>query len=112
MTVRLTSQMLVAALVRRAHAQGGHAAVLRHGDDSAGAVVLVCMERGRFVALMERTLDLGGHYRWARCGPDTDDQAVRDGYLERRWQRDPDLWLVELDIAHSERFAAETTGST
>lgn len=109
MTPRLTSQMLVGALIRRANAMGGHAMVLRHGDDGAGAVLLQCMERGRFVALMERQLGPSGDYLWARCGPAGDDPAAIDDYLARRRSRDPDLWLVELDIAGPERFAAETT---
>lgn len=110
MTARLTSKLLVSALVRRAQAQGGHAMVLRHGDDGAGAVLLLGLDRGRFVALLERALDRDGRYRWARCGPADDDVAARDAYLERRRRQDPDLWLVELDIAEVERFAAEMTG--
>ncbi|WP_333929024.1 DUF1491 family protein [Sphingomonas sp. LR55] len=31
-----------------------------------------------------------------------------DGYWRRRRARDPDLWVVEVDIAAAERFAAET----
>ncbi|PHK02659.1 hypothetical protein VF08_18145 [Nostoc linckia z8] len=29
----------------------------------------------------------------------------------RRRAQDPDLWLIELDIADAERFAAETSSS-
>jgi hypothetical protein len=29
-------------------------------------------------------------------------------YWRRRRERDPDLWVIELDIAEAERFAAET----
>jgi hypothetical protein len=29
-------------------------------------------------------------------------------YWRRRRARDPDLWVIELDIAQAERFAAET----
>jgi hypothetical protein len=31
-------------------------------------------------------------------------------WLERRRARDPDLWIVELDIPNAQRFAAETSG--
>ncbi|MBV1917442.1 MAG: DUF1491 family protein, partial [Sphingomonadaceae bacterium] len=27
-----------------------------------------------------------------------------EGYLQRRQNQDPDLWILELDIAHGERF--------
>lgn len=112
MSARLTSRMLVGALIRRANMMGGHAMVLRHGDDGAGTVLLQCMERGCFVALLERQLGPAGDYRWARCGPADGTSAAVDDYLARRRARDPDLWLVELDIAAPERFAAETTDQT
>ncbi|MGF7148321.1 hypothetical protein FHS96_001949 [Sphingomonas zeicaulis] len=112
MSIRLTSRMLVSALVRRAHAEGGHAMVLRHGDDGAGTVLLQCVDRGRFVALIERQLDHLGRYRWARCGPADDEGSALAAYIDRRRARDPDLWLVELDIVEPERFAAETIGET
>lgn len=109
MTPRLTAAMLVSALVRRTHQQGGHAAVLAKGDD-AGAVLVVCAERGRRTAILERLLDGQARYRWQSVGPDPtapDDDAA--AWLERRRARDPDLWIVELDIAEAQRFVAETT---
>lgn len=47
MTPRLTSRMMVDALMRRVRAEGGFATVLARGDDVAGAIVLVCSNRGR-----------------------------------------------------------------
>lgn len=109
MTPRLSSAMLVGALIRRVQAEGGHATVLAKGDAGGGAIVLACAERGRISGLLERILDRRGAYVWAPCGPR--DSADPDGisqYLERRRARDPDIWIVELDIADAERFAAET----
>ncbi|HYZ47743.1 MAG TPA: DUF1491 family protein [Sphingomonas sp.] len=101
--------MTVDALMRRVRAEGGFATLLARGDETSGAIVLVCAERGAVKALLERTLDLEGRYRWTRCGPDeVESAATRDSYLQRRRDRDPDLWLIELDIADAERFAAET----
>jgi len=109
MTPRLTSRMTVDALMRRVRAEGGFATVLARGDDMAGAVLLLCADRGEVKALLERTIDLDGHYRWTPCGPqDVEADSERDSYIERRRARDPDLWLIELDIADAERFAAET----
>jgi len=43
------------------------------------------------------------------CGPQDDPQDTEiSDYISRRKRADPDLWLVELDIAEGERFAAET----
>lgn len=109
MTPRLTSQTLVSALLRRVSAAGGTGAVIARGDEQAGAVLLLCAERGVLQSILERVADLDGAYRWVGCGPDdrTDADAVA-AYLDRRRTRDPDLWLVELDIPQAERFAAET----
>lgn len=110
MTPRLTSRMTVDALFRRVRAAGGFATVLAHGDDQAGAILLVCADRGAVAALLERTIDSRGEYRWTRCGPqDVESADARDSYIARRRRNDPDLWLIELDIADAERFAAETS---
>ena len=112
MTAKLTSRMLVSALVRRVQAEGGNAAVVAKGDENAGAVVLILSDKGEIGALKERVLDLDGRYIWVDCGPkNIEDKEEISAYLERRRSRDPDLWLVELDIAGAERFAAETIQS-
>lgn len=106
MTPRLTSAMLVSALVRRVNAEGGAATVLAKGDATAGSILLILMERGVVRSVRERVMGGDGTYVWAAVGPD--DESERDDYLSRRRARDSDLWLVELDIANAERFTAET----
>ena len=106
MTARLTSGMLVSALIRRVGADGGNAAVLAKGDATAGAILLICMEKGVIQSVRERVLDRTGVYAWTGVGPVEPDGLT--AYLERRRARDSDLWLVELDIANAERLAAET----
>lgn len=111
MSARLSSEMLVSALIRRIEAEGGHATVLAKGDPSGGAILLACAERGVTHTLLERALTGTGDYEWVSCGPESTDASERDQYVERRRARDPDLWVVELDIAQAERFAAEMLGS-
>lgn len=102
--------MTVDALMRRVQAAGGFATVIAKGEETAGAILILCSERGEPKALLERTVDLDGGYRWTPCGPqDVESSESRDSYIQRRRDRDPDLWLIELDIADAERFAAETT---
>ncbi|WP_246623726.1 DUF1491 family protein [Sphingomonas colocasiae] len=111
MTPRLSSAMLVGALIRRVQAEGGYATVLAKGDAGGGAIIIACAEKGRVSGLFERILDMGGAYIWAPCGPrDSTDPFEISQYLERRRTCDPDIWIVELDIADAERFAAETIG--
>jgi hypothetical protein len=103
---RLTSQVLVSSLLRRAEAEGGFGAVLAKGDATAGTVMVVVAERGVRTLLLERLLQPDGNYAWQDNGrAGEDDDAFRD-LLARRRRGDPDLWLVELDVADAGRFAA------
>ena len=110
MTPRLTSAMLVSAMIRRVQQAGGAAAVIAKGDATAGAIVLTCLERGVATGSYERVLQSDGRYAWAPAGPPNQSLTDSDEWLSRRRMRDPDLWIVELDIADAERFAAETSG--
>ncbi|AJR23146.1 MULTISPECIES: DUF1491 family protein [Sphingobium] len=106
---RLTSAMLVGVLMRRCAAAGGFATVLVKGDAVSGVILLQALENGREQGLFERVPDYAGGYRLTRCGPDPEKGAeAMAQYLARRRGSDPDLWVIELDIADAERFAAET----
>lgn len=108
MTPRLTSAFLVGALIRRVADAGGNAAVLAKGDASAGAILVVTLERGAGPRLFERGFDADGNPALVATGPAEGAAESVDDYWRRRRERDPDLWVVELDIASGERFAAET----
>lgn len=106
MTARLTSQVLVSSLIRRAETAGGFGAVLAKGDATAGAVLLVLAERGQRTGLLERLLQPDGAYAWRPSGPAAADEADVAAWLARRRRSDPDLWLVELDVADAAAFSA------
>jgi hypothetical protein len=106
---RLDTQTLVSALIRRVGAAGGFATVLQKGDPVGGIILVQLLDRGRFGTLLERMTDLSGRQTMVACGPkhDSQDTEIYD-YISKRKRSDPDLWLVELDVADGERFAAET----
>lgn len=106
MTVRLSSQVLVSSLIRRAEAGGGFGAVLAKGDPTAGAVQVSLVERGVRKMLLERLLAADGAYAWQDSGRGGIDEAEFRALIERRRRSDPDLWLVELDVADAAGFAA------
>ena len=106
MSARLTSQVLVSSLLRRAEAAGGFGAVLAKGDATAGAVMVILAERGVRIAALERLLQPDGSYAWQEAGRAAGEEEFR-ALLERRRRNDPDLWLIELDVASAERFAAD-----
>jgi hypothetical protein len=109
MTGRLSASIEAAGLVRRAQVDGDFAAILHKGDPDRGALLIVVRSRGDFVSCLERTLSAEGAYRWGRVGPSSGEDAKVAQFLTQRTRFDPDLWLIELDIAQPERFIAETT---
>lgn len=105
----LPSGMLVSALLRRVNYAGGLGMVRARGEAGSGGILLILHENGAQAKLLERALDLDGRAELRPVGPaQPAADADIDGYWRRRRARDPDLWVVELDIASAERFAAET----
>ena len=100
--------MLVSALLRRVEEAGGTGAVLAKGDATAGALLIQLAERGVLGPLLERRLDVNGQYRLSTTGPDEPEQ--RGDYIARRRRSDPDLWVIELDVADGEALVEDVAG--
>ncbi|PAX07507.1 DUF1491 family protein [Sphingomonas lenta] len=111
MSERLPSALLASALIRRVHDAGGFAAVRAKGDPESGAFLLITLDRVNQTRLFERGLGPTGHPTMIDSTPaDTSPDSV-ESYWRKRRDRDPDLWVIELDIPDGERFAAETIGA-
>lgn len=109
MSDRLPSTVLVNALLRRVNDAGGMAMVLAKGDLQAGAILVITCQNGNDFKIMERGIGPTGVVGLvAIAGVAGDDPAQVTAYWHRRRDRDPDLWVIELDIPEAERFAAET----
>jgi hypothetical protein len=93
-------------LLRLAEAEGGFGIVVAKGDPQAGAICVILTERGANPRLFERLLQ-GDHYCWAESRGSADSPEKLSKLLESRRRFDPDSWIIELDIASAERFAAE-----
>lgn len=110
MSGRLPARLEVSGLVRRIETEGGFATILQKGDAEGGSLLLIVGSRGRYFASLERILGISGAYEWRAAGPPESAGSEDLGsFLAKRTQFDPDLWIVELDIAEPERFIAETT---
>ena len=82
--------------------------VLAKGDATAGALLIQLAERGEAGPLLERRLDRDGTYRWSPTGLDDPDQ--RSDYIARRRRSDPDLWVIELDVAGGMSLVEDVAG--
>lgn len=105
MEPRLPAHLEVSALIRRTQAEGGFAAVLAKGEREAGTVLVVLAENGANARVYERMPQVDGTRQWhcakKQVSENTDEFKE---YLDRRKYQDPDVWIVELDIANGERL--------
>ncbi|WP_427966100.1 DUF1491 family protein [Altererythrobacter sp.] len=104
---RLPAHLEVAGLIRMIQDKGGFATVISRGERDAGTVLILTMYRGEEVTLFERMPQLDGSRPFIAAKRQNDENKEEFGeYLERRKRQDPDIWIIEVDIADAERFIA------
>lgn len=105
MDTRLPAHLEVSGLIRSVQSEGGFATVLSKGDRDAGTILVVVTQNGKNSVAYERMPQLDGTRAWtARISEDIENKDKFSDFLNRRTNQDPDLWIVELDIVHGERF--------
>lgn len=81
--------------------------MLAKGERDAGTIALVILCRGEPARLYERMPQLDGNRIFSPTAQqDAEKPADFFEILEKRRARDPDLWLIEVDVPDSERFVA------
>ncbi|MEO0983536.1 MAG: DUF1491 family protein [Pseudomonadota bacterium] len=106
---RLKTSVRVSAHLRRARAGGAFATVARHGDDDAGAVIVkTYLGRGpdgapRAAAHYEAILDDGAR-GWRVALDGVTGEADVDAWIAREIDRDPDVWVLEIEDADGRAF--------
>lgn len=104
---RLPAHLEAGAILRLAEAQGGFGMVIAKGERDAGTILLVTIFRDEPARLYERLPQRDGTRRFQLIREqDAENKAEFSEYLERRKRQDPDIWIVEVDVADSERFVA------
>lgn len=109
MSGALPTALIVSALVKRVNDAGGMGMVRARGDAGSGAILLILNDSQEGTRIVERAIGPSGAVGLVPAGPiDPADTVAREAYWRRRRAQDPDLWVIELDIASAEQFAAET----
>ena len=109
MDVRLPAHLEVAGMLRAVQTAGGFAVVLKKGERDAGTILVVCAQNGVKRRLFERMPRADGSREWIEMRREsTENVDDFDAYLGRRGAQDPELWIIELDIANGERFIVLT----
>jgi hypothetical protein len=91
--------------LRSAESLGGFATVLKKGEREGGTILAILAERGANARVFERMPALDGARKWSCIKThDVDNPNEFQEYLDRRGRQDPDLWIIELDVANGERL--------
>jgi hypothetical protein len=110
--MRLKSEIWVKAYLRRCQVENVPAAIVRRGDNAAGAI-FICVDR------LDGTVDLYGpapagfsdseiERRWVSClGPGPVAQTEANRYLARQREFDPDLWIIEIEDKSGRHFLGD-----
>jgi hypothetical protein len=105
--VLLSTDVWVAALIRRAELGGAFAVVARKGDPRAGAVLVKIVNRRENVTTVYAEAFRGdGERVWMSPSASHEEEGL-DRYIERALKVDPDLWVVEIDDGQGRHFLTE-----
>src|SRR4051812_36183786 len=103
----LSTDIWVAALIRRAELAGAFGMVIRKGDARAGAVLVKALHRPQGTArLYAEATRLDGERVWMQPAP-SDQEPELDAYIERAVPVAPDLGVVEIDDRQGRHFLTE-----
>jgi hypothetical protein len=100
---RLPTEIWLKAHLRRCHARGVPATVVRRGDPMGGMVLLKINRLEQGCAVLSQTRDLEGRTAWlAASSGALLPEAEANAYIARAVKRDPDLWVVEIESRDGE----------
>jgi hypothetical protein len=103
----LSTDLWVAALIRRVEQGGAFATVARKGDPRAGAVLVKLIDRREgWTRLYAEAVRGDGERVWMQPAAAQEETGV-DAYIDRSRRIDPDLWVVEIDDVHGRHFLTE-----
>ncbi len=98
MTMGLTTGLWVSAQVRLCDRAFIPATVVRRGDPDAGTVLLKHNRFDAGVTVYTPASTLNDEPAWSRgTGPTPVTEAEADAYIARHVQRDPDVWVLEIE---------------
>ncbi len=98
---RLPSHLWIQAHLRRCLAEGIPATVVHKGEKMSGTLMLKLNFLDRSCRVLWQMRDLDGTMAWLPAFKgERIEEPEADSYIQRAVERDPDLWVVEIE--HSE----------
>lgn len=104
MNLRLKSELYVQALVRRVQGAMAAAYVLARGDKDAGGVFIRVNQLNGTAGVLSMFTDMDGAQAFRVVLPLGTLETDSDALIQRERQRDPDLWVVDIEDPHGRHF--------
>jgi hypothetical protein len=105
--MRLSTDIWVSALIRRAELEGAFGTVIRKGDPRGGAVLVKALDRRAGCARLYAEAIRGDGERVWMSPVKAIDEAALDAYIDRTVRFDPDIWVIEIDDRSGRHFLTE-----
>ena len=98
---RLKTELRVSAILKRAQGAGAFAVIVRRGDADAGALWVIVRQGPDLLRYTEQ-MTMSGTREWYQDGPfDETEIQLR---VNKAVDRDPDIWIVEIEDAQGRAF--------
>lgn len=98
MESRLPTYLWLDAKIRELSAQGIGVYVAQRGDKAGGLVLLKIADMAGQCRLLTQQRNIDGDLLWmAALKDDISDEKSADDYIARAKNRDPDLWVIEVE---------------
>ncbi|MEQ9491715.1 MAG: DUF1491 family protein [Alphaproteobacteria bacterium] len=105
---RLPTAMWVSATIRRLSVDAVPAMVVHKGEVESGTLVVKLNLLDGTVKVLTESRGMAGELGWmAPLGEDPMPEDKADAYLSRSVERDPDIWVVEIEDRKGENPFAD-----
>lgn len=95
---RLPTHLWIQAHLRICSAEGTPATVMHKGEKMSGMLLLKLNQLDLGCRVLTQMRDIDGKLGWMTAlKGELVTEAEADGYIARAVQRDPDLWVVEIE---------------
>jgi hypothetical protein len=95
---RLPTHIWIDAHLKRCSAEGIPAVIINSGERMGGTVLLKIYQAGLGCRLMSQMRDLEGNLSWYPAHKEeVIDERNADEYIKNSINRDPDLWVIEIE---------------
>lgn len=95
---RLPTSLWLDAHIAKCQQEGLFVTIINKGAPYSGTVLLKLNGQGNGFRILTQIRDIEGNLGWMHAlGKEDVEETVIDAYIRRSLERDPDIWVVEIE---------------